>query len=143
MSYLSVTCRHRQRLGAALVGVAIALAAGCGGNDQPALTGDNDTTAGDNAAAPATNLTIVGKDIAFSPDTVTIPAGDDVTITFDNQDTVPHNLHVLAGDQGDFKTPVEAGPTTQRLTLRIDKPGRYTFQCDVHLPGMKGTLVVT
>ncbi len=139
MSDSTVTRRLAAEL---LLAVALA-AAGCGGDDtktQPAQRGHTESTAAEDGRRVAT--TIVGKNIAFDPQTVTIPAREEVTITFDNQDPVPHNLHVLAGHEGDFATPVESGPRKQQLTVRIDKPGRYTFQCDVHLPGMKGTLVV-
>ncbi|MCH8051066.1 MAG: hypothetical protein IIC86_03500 [Chloroflexi bacterium] len=63
------------------------------------------------AGAPVTSATLVGKKIAFDVDALTVPAGQEVTITFDNQDAaVPHNLHVQAGPEGDFKTEIVEGP---------------------------------
>ncbi len=99
---------------------------------QPTAGGESVTTA-----------TVVGKDIAFDVDTLTVPAGQPVTITFDHQDAGTfHNFHVQAGAAGDFKTEIEEGPVTQTLTFTISQAGRYTFICDVHPNQMKGTLVV-
>jgi len=72
-----------------------------------------------------------------------VPAGQQVTITFDHQDVgIFHNFHVQAGAAGDFKTEIEQGPVKQTLTFTIDRPGSYTFICDVHPNQMTGTLVV-
>ncbi len=90
-----------------------------------------------------TTATVVGKDIAFDVDTLTVPAGQQVTITFDHQDAgVFHNFHVQAGAAGDFKTEIEQGPVKQTLTFTLSQAGRYTFICDVHPNEMTGTLVV-
>src|SRR5690349_23381639 len=40
--------------------------------------------------------TIVAKDMQFSPSTVEVKAGTNVTIHFDNQDSAPHNVAVYA-----------------------------------------------
>ena len=91
----------------------------------------------------ATEITVVGKDILFDTDVVTVPAGEEVTITFENQDDgVPHNFRVQAGAEGDFKTEIESGPISQTLTFTIGEPGSYTFLCDVHPDPMRGQLVV-
>jgi plastocyanin len=95
------------------------------------------------AASPSTQLTLTAKNIAFSTTKLEVPAGKDVTITYENQDNaVPHNLHIQAGAAGDFKTEIVAGPTQQTLTFNISQPGTYTFVCDVHPAQMTGTLVV-
>lgn len=54
-----------------------------------------------------------------------------------------HNFHVDGGDAGQFTTPIENGPTTQELLVRIDRPRRYEYVCDVHRDTMRGTLVVS
>jgi len=95
------------------------------------------------AGGPVTSATIVGKNIAFDVDALTVPAGQEVTLTFDNQDTsIPHNLHVQAGAEGDFKTEIVDGPVLQTLTFEIATSGSYTFVCDVHPDLMVGTLIV-
>ncbi len=102
------------------------------GNGQPSGGG-----------APVTSATVVGKNIAFDIDMLTVAAGQEITVTFDHQDAgVFHNFHVQAGAGGDFKTEIEKGPIQQTLTFTINQPGRYTFICDVHPNQMKGTLAV-
>ncbi len=108
----------------------------------PPVTGAVSSQAPDDGA-PVTSATIVGKNIAFDVDALTVPAGQEVTITFDNQDAaVPHNLHVQAGPEGDFKTEIVGGPVLQTLTFEIAAPGSYSFVCDVHPNQMAGTLIV-
>ena len=104
-----------------------------GGRQQPSAGGPS----------AVTSATVVGKGIAFDVDTLSVTAGQQVTITFDHKDAgVFHNFHVQAGAAGDFKTEIEQGPVTQILTFTIDQPGSYTFICDVHPGQMKGTLLV-
>ena len=104
---------------------------------------DDDSGQVPSDGAPVTSATIVGKNITFDLNALTVPAGQEVTITFDNQDAaVPHNLHIQAGPEGDFKTEIVEGPVLQTLTFEIAKPGSYSFVCDVHPIQMAGTLVV-
>jgi plastocyanin len=106
---------------------------------QPA-GGSATPTGGDNVEA---EITIVGENIAFDRSELTIEAGVETTITFENRDGgVPHNFHIEGGAAGDFKTDIESGPVTQTLTFTITEPGTYTFLCDVHPPQMTGTLTV-
>ena len=73
-----------------------------------------------------------------------ITAGATVTVTFDNRDDgIPHNLHFLGEDAGDFATEIEEGPVTQTLEITFDEPGEIAFQCDVHPGQMNGTLTIT
>ena len=104
--------------------------------DQTAMTEQPDMT----EAPLPTSVTITAKNVAFVPTKVTIAAKTDVTVTFDNQDAgVPHNLHFDTPDV--VKTDVKNGPDQETLKLNVDKPGKYTFMCDVH-PTMAGTLTV-
>lgn len=91
----------------------------------------------------ATDITVVGKNILFDTDVLVVPAGEEVTITFENlDDSVPHNFHVQAGAGGDFRTEIENGPISQTLTFTIGETGTYTFVCDVHPTSMVGTITV-
>ena len=108
------------------------------------LDGDD----GENGETPTplpspADTTVVGRNISFSIDTLSATVGQQVTITFDNQDSgIPHNFHVLAGSQGDFQTEIRPGPNTQSVTFTIDVAGTYRFQCNVHPGQMNGTLTV-
>jgi plastocyanin len=120
---------------AATLAVATALlAGGCAGS-----------SAGDAAVAtgPVT-ATIVAKDIAWAPTTLSLPADVDVTLVMDNQDDgVPHDLKVLRPGGGLVaKTAVVLGPTRVELHLGTLTSGTYAFTCEVH-PGMDGTIRVS
>ena len=82
----------------------------------------------------------------FSKDRLEIPAGKEVTITFNNQDTGEdgdHNFHVIiAPDVTEYATEVEIGPDTQSVTFTVLVPGEYSYVCDTHTEEMTGILKV-
>lgn len=121
----------------AVIGGIVLTAAACGGDDDPALSGSPEET------TSATRLTLVAEDVAFDTNMLTAPAGEEVTVEYDIRDVVPHNLHIITDSGEEPKTEVQAGPTIQSLTFTIDKPGSYTYVCDVHPHQMKGTLTVS
>ena len=89
----------------------------------------------------AEDATVVGRNIAFNITSLVANAGQPLIITFDNQDPlIPHNLHIFAGTEGDFATEIRDGPDIQTLTVTINQPGSYNFQCDVHPVEMSGIL---
>lgn len=122
---------HRRRFPVALALLSAAtLAAGA--------CGDGDDATGGNGGEVATEPVVEAHDLAFAPDRVTVPVGEQVTLTFENHDDgVAHSLRVDA--PGDPATEVFAGPDERELDLRLEA-GEYTFRCDVHSQ-MTGTLV--
>ena len=76
----------------------------------------------------------------FDPKTVTVKAGQPVTIALKSKD-IEHDFTV-----DDLKIHVGAGPgKLTKSTVTPDKPGRYTFYCSVpghRSAGMVGTLEV-
>jgi plastocyanin len=98
----------------------------------------------------AVTINIKAKNIAFDMSSITVPAGAEVTINFDNQDSgIPHNVAVyenLAGGQTRpvFVGKIINGPAT--ITYVFTAPaaaGSYFFDCDVHPQVMKGSFIVT
>jgi plastocyanin len=79
-------------------------------------------------------------DIAFEPNTLTIPADTDVTISLPNTGALPHNFSI---DELGISVDVAAGDTG---TATINAPaGTYEFYCNVpghKEAGMVGTLTV-
>ena len=93
-------------------------------------------------ATEVTEVTITSTSLSFDVTEVTVPAGVPVTFTYDNQqDGVPHNLHVT-GEGVDEMTDVEEGPVTQTLTVTFPEPGTYGYVCDVHPQQMQGVVTV-
>ncbi|HEY1447899.1 MAG TPA: cupredoxin family copper-binding protein [Caulobacteraceae bacterium] len=77
---------------------------------------------------------IVIKNFDFSPMTVTVPVGGQVTWT--NKDG---EIHTVVGLDGSFRS----GGLDQddSFTFRFTKPGTYAYVCSVH-PRMKGQIIV-
>ena len=93
-----------------------------------------------------TTVAIAAENFGFSTETITVPAGAEVTIEFDNRDDgVPHNVAVYTDSSAAdaiFVGEVVTGPTRTTYTLTApETPGNYFFRCDVH-PSMHGAFIV-
>jgi plastocyanin len=119
------------------------VAAGCGGDDDDDGGGggasNSEEPAGGGGGGGGAQVSM--KNIQFSPKDLAVKAGE--TITFTNDEAIAHDVHKTSGPGKDFAS----GPTggmqegdTFKLTL--DKPGKYDYVCDVHAPGMAGTITV-
>lgn len=88
--------------------------------------------------------TIVAKGIAFNATELRLPAGQETTITFDNQDAgIPHDVAIYTQQGGEslFKGEIITGPAKAEYAVPALEAGSYWFQCDVH-PTMNGTVTV-
>ena len=123
----------RFALSLGLVALAAVLAACSGASAAPA---------GPASAPPAgdgTGLTVVAKDIAFSPTELTVKAGTAFDLVLDNQDSAPHNIAISdASGASVFKGEIV---TNSKVTNAVPAlaAGSYPFICEVH-PDMKGTI---
>ena len=92
-----------------------------------------------------TTLSVVAKNaIAFETPTLTAPANSPITIEFDNQDVVPHNVKMFkdaTGGETVYDGEIFNGPDTRSYAVGPLAAGTYTFICTVH-PNMTGTLTV-
>ena len=101
-------------------------------------------------AAGAQQIEIVGKDILFDLDEITVESGTQVEIVFDNQDAgIFHNWAFYesrdAAESGALAiagSPIEAGPLVQQVVFNPPEPGTYFFRCDVHPVDMTGDFTV-
>jgi plastocyanin len=105
-----------------------------------ACTDDGPVDAGD----PVTEITITSTKTEFDVEAFTVPAGAEITVTYDNRHAgVPHNVHFQLPGDDDPKTELKPGPDTQTVTFTApDEPGEYEFICDAHPGQMRGTMVV-
>ena len=124
--------------------------------NMPAPSAQSNITAQANQTAPQTskatqshkaNVGLTAKNVAFNTSKISVPAGAQVTINFDNQDSgVPHNFALYQSSSSTnaiFKGEIITGPgkTTYAFTAP-SRPGPYYFQCDVHPTQMNGQFIV-
>ncbi|HEV7846463.1 MAG TPA: plastocyanin/azurin family copper-binding protein [Thermoleophilaceae bacterium] len=116
--------------------LALALVA-CGGGDSS--SGDN--SSGSQHPAASGGAEVKMENVQFTPADVTVKAGQ--TITFTNTESIPHDVHKTSGPGGDFASG-ESGGMGQGDTfkLKLDQAGKYEYVCNVHSPGMAGTITV-
>ncbi len=91
-------------------------------------------------------IRISADDIAFNKDELTVPAGAEVNLLFNNKEPVPHNIAVYTSDSMEeiiFQSEVFSGPKKVTYTFTApDEPGTYFFVCDVHPRTMTGDFIV-
>ncbi|WP_322750992.1 MULTISPECIES: cupredoxin family copper-binding protein [unclassified Frankia] len=75
------------------------------------------------------------KNFAFSPATVTVPAG--TTVIWTNEDS---DAHTVTDKGGMLHSPTLDTGATYQYTFTT--PGQYSYLCSIH-PFMLGTVVVT
>jgi plastocyanin len=96
--------------------------------------------------AAGTQLSISASNKKFDKDCLAVPADQDFTIAFDNQDPgVPHNVAIYDSARGDkvlFKGEVIFGPSKVTYAVPAQPAGTYQFRCDPHDETMLGTFVV-
>jgi len=119
------------------------------------------------AASTPQTLAVAAKEFAFAPATLTVQAGQPVTLSLQNTGAVDHDWsvqeieisgeakssgdvpagHMMGGTGDEPKLHVAVGTGGKgTLTFTPSKPGTYTFYCTVaghKEAGMVGTLTVT
>jgi plastocyanin len=118
----------------------------CGGDDEESDGGGGggaSTTEqpADTGGGGGGGTEVTMENIQFEPKDVTVSAGD--TITFTNNEAVPHDVHKTSGPGEDFASGPSGGMQEgDTFELTLDEPGKYEYVCDVHAPGMSGTITV-
>ena len=119
----------------ALATVALAAAA-CGSTNA-----DSGTPGATAAPADPNAPAVTAKDMKFAPADVVVPAGVAFTLTFNNQDSAPHNVAIYS--DASASTNLFRGEIFSAGSKTYDVPalaaGTYFFRCDVH-PDMQGTI---
>jgi plastocyanin len=85
-------------------------------------------------APPAAGVEVKIDNFTFTPATVTVAVGTEVTWT--NRDDIPHT--VVTEDKAIKSKPLD---TDEKFSYTFTKPGTYSYFCSIH-PKMKGEVVV-
>jgi plastocyanin len=117
------------------------VAAGCGGDDDDDGGGGGGAGSEQPAGGGGGGTQVSMENIQFNPKDLTVKAGE--TITFTNNEAVAHDVHKTSGPGKDFASGPSGGMEQgDTFELTLDKPGKYDYVCDVHAPGMAGTITV-
>lgn len=110
-------------------------------------TGANVTVPSENETRGAT-VDLVARGLTFDKETITVNAGETVTINFDNRDQGEvHNFAVYndsaAAAPAIFQGEIITGQNKKTYTFTAPTtPGTYFFRCDTHPATMTGSFVV-
>jgi plastocyanin len=123
-----------------LIGIVIA-AAGIGTEPAPAEEAP---------PPPAPNGLVLGAEgVQFDTDQLTFSANEEVVLTFNNDDTVPHDFNIYeteadmqAMENALFDGQIIDGGQSTEFTIPPLEAGEYLFQCDLHPGSMVGDLIV-
>ena len=102
------------------------------------------------AAQPGSSpggLALTAKGLAFSPTSLTAPAGGQISLQFTNDDPqTPHNFVLFAGADASgaplFTGEPVTGPGSTTYTFAAPPSGTHFFYCQFHPSTMHGTLTV-
>lgn len=134
-------------LGASPALIALRLGPASTASATPAASGPASSCAA-SAVALCIGTSNQGNGISFDTHDLPVAAGAHVTLTYTNNSSIPHNVHLFNGPDASSpsigSTPIKAGPNAVEAFTFIapSQPGRYFFQCDVHPTLMTGYLDV-
>ena len=100
------------------------------------------------AALPPEPVTVVAEGIAFTPTTISLPAGQGFHLTFENRDDgVPHGLNLQTRTSGVpptdlWTSEIQTGPSRTEYDIPALVAGPYLLMCPVH-PNMQVQIDVT
>lgn len=122
----------------------IALAAVMAACSTPSESGDDEgSTGGGTVAVTDGVVELSAADLEFDANVIQATAGEAFTITFTNNDSVPHNVAVYTEEGGEEIVKgevIDAGETVE-VEVPAQDAGEYFFVCDIH-PDMTGSVVV-
>ncbi len=107
------------------------------------MTGEVIVSSGGNSVS----IYLSAHNIAFNKTAITVPAGANVSIHFDNLDSgTPHNFAVYVNSSAStalFQGAIITGVSSTIYVFKAPTtPGAYFFRCDVHPAQMTGTFIV-
>ncbi len=133
--------RHRLLLAVASFALVAAVAAtGCSSSKKSAAATTTTTAKATTTTAATVNAgaTIEISEYQFSPETVTVKAGD--AVVWKNMGNVAHTVTETTTPRTFASTDINPG---QSFTQTFPTPGTYNYVCSIHPDRMHGTIVVT
>jgi plastocyanin len=109
-----------------------------------ACAGGSSASSGPATAVPSGVVAVEAKEYAFTPSTITVPAGS-VTFSIRNVGSQEHEFEIFQGDTVKDEVEGIVPGLTKNATVTL-AAGDYTFMCKLNghdQLGMKGTLTVT
>ena len=114
-------------------------------SSAPTVTDRAEADSSTGSAPDRVTVRLVARDDAFTPSSITVPAGAEVTIVLENEDVdTPHNVVVYADrDAPLFVGTIVKGPgrTTDTFTAPSE-PGKYVLGCCMPSTHRMGIFVV-
>jgi plastocyanin len=101
-------------------------------NNNGTSTDKNTTNTSGQSTTPETANTVIIKDFAFSPSSLTVKKG--TTVTWKNEDSMAHTVKADTFESQNIAT----GGTFQAT---FNTKGTFSYICSIH-PSMKGTVIV-
>jgi len=135
--YGSKSKKNAGRIAGAVAAIALVLAA-CGGSDSGGAAASDDSAASAASTESSQQVTLEALDNSFSPEELSLPAGETVELTFTNSGANPHTFTstALGVDTGTV-APGESATVTFTVP---DEPTE--FFCSLHgAGGMTGVIV--
>ncbi len=127
----------------ALLGLTVAIALGmaCGGSGQ----GSPASLHSPSHSGVAVDVT--ARNLTFSRNKISVPAGKEVSIFLTSEDAVPHNIAIYTNEEALeelFVGETLTGPneTIEYYFVAPMKRGNYFFRCDVYPTSMTGQFEV-
>jgi plastocyanin len=115
----------------------VALAACGGGETPPAEGGDAPEEVEAGGGGGGSEVTVTAANFAFSPDELKLEPGQEVSLTFVNDDSAPHTF---TSEDAGIDVKADAGETATG-SFTAPESGSVDFECLIH-PAMTGTITV-
>jgi plastocyanin len=121
---------------------ALALAVAVLGLGTSAVTADHGEGAISHCSNPSETVELVSPVLPFQPAALTVEAG--TCVEFDNVDSVPHTVRVLADTNADVDEDVDPNLAPgESTTALFESAGTYHGNCELHPSTMHGVIQVT
>jgi plastocyanin len=106
-------------------------------NSTPSQSQTSNNNQNQNSSQPTATDSVIIKDLAFSPQNITVKKGTKVTWT--NQDSTSHTVTETDGKNGPSSSTLSNG---QSYSFTFNETGTFAYHCSIHNE-MTGTVVVT